>query len=69
MLVSFPKQQVREQEELASSCRGRLRLDSRKNFFTEKVVKHSNRLPREVGELSSLEAFKRSVDVVFRNMV
>lgn len=44
-------------------------MDSRKNFFTEKVVKHSNRLPREVGELSSLEAFKRSVDAVFRNMV
>jgi len=36
---------------------GRFRLDLRKKFFTLSVVKHWQRLPREVGDVPSLETF------------
>ncbi|KFP97364.1 hypothetical protein N329_11839, partial [Haliaeetus albicilla] len=49
--------------------RGRFRLDIRKHFFTERVVKHWNRLPREVFDAPSLSVFKRHLDNAIDSML
>jgi len=50
-------------------CQGRFRLDIRKNFFTERVVKHWNRLPRAGMESPYPKEFKKCVVVALQDMV
>ena len=44
-------------------------MNIRKNFFTGRVVRHWNRLPREMVESPSLEVFKKHVDVALQDAV
>jgi len=48
---------------------GRFRLDIRKKFFTIRVVRHWNRLPRKAVDSPSLEVFKARLDGALSNLV
>ncbi|KFV16789.1 hypothetical protein N340_01357, partial [Tauraco erythrolophus] len=48
---------------------GRFRLDLRKKFFTMRVVKHWNRLPRVVVDAPSLEGLKARLDEALSNLL
>ena len=49
--------------------RGRVGLDIRKRFFTERVVGHWNRLPREVVTAPSLTEFNKRLDNTLSHML
>ena len=48
---------------------GRFRLDIRKKFFSQRVVMHWNRLPKEAVDAPFLEAFKARLDVALGSLV
>ena len=47
----------------------RFKLDIRRKFFTQRVVKHWNKLPREVVNVPSLDASKTRLDVALGSLV
>ena len=48
---------------------GRFRLDIRRKLFTQRVVMHWNRLPKEVVDAPSLEASKARLDVALGSLL
>ncbi|KFW06154.1 hypothetical protein N326_08150, partial [Eurypyga helias] len=48
---------------------GRFRLDVRKKFFTESVMRYWNRLTREAVDAPSLDVFKARLDEALSNLV
>jgi len=48
---------------------GRFRVDVRGNFFTARVVRRWNRLPREVVDAPSLKVFKATLDGALGSLV
>ena len=48
---------------------GRFRLDIGNHFFTKRVVKPWNRLPREVVDAPSPQAFQRHLDNALHNIL
>ena len=48
---------------------GRFRLDIRRKFFTQRMVIHWNRLPKEVVDAPSLEASKARLDLTLGSLL
>ena len=50
-------------------CQKKFTRDIRKNFFSEKVVRYWNKLPREVVDSPAMEVFKKCGDMALKDMV
>jgi len=44
-------------------------LDVRRKFFTQRMVRHSHRLPREAVNVLFLEVFKTRLDEALGNLI
>ena len=63
------RSQATEWFSVSKVCQGRFRVDIGKHFFTERMVKHWNRLPKEVVDVPSPSVFKRHLDNALNDMV
>ena len=59
----------RTRENVFELCQGRFRLDIRRKFFSQRVVTHWNRLPKEVVDAPYLDTFKDRLDVALGSLV
>ena len=57
-LASSPRQQTTQ----GNGHKRRFRLDIKRNFYSQAVIRHWNSLPRKVVGLLSLAVFKRHLD-------
>jgi len=54
---------------LSHQLKGRFRLDMRRKFFTQMVVTHWNRLPKDAVVAPSLEALQARLDVALCSLI
>lgn len=58
-----------EQEEIGANKNTiKFHLNARRHFFHVRLVKHRNRLPRDVAEPPSVEIFKNCLDTILGNL-
>ena len=65
----FAQSDSDRQAGMALKYKGRFRLDNRQRFFTRRVMRQWNRLPREVVNAPSLEAFKARLNGILGSLI